>query len=98
MRHLYQAAFQGSNGTWDDRVLSRLASLATFVVRNLDENLQISCNLANEAFHFFVEPGSVQTQVNTEFLTMGILEGLHPRAMTSLVSQFPCAFIIRAEI
>ncbi len=86
VRYLYRSASKSSQPAWDDRVLSSVASLAAFVVRSLDEKLQESCGLAAEAFNFFSTAGSKESPAQAEFLTMGILEGLHPRAMTSLVS------------
>ena len=86
VRYLYRSASRSSQPAWDDRVLSSLAGLAAFVVRSLDEKLQESCGLAAEAFNFFLTAGSQESPAQAEILTMGILEGLHPRAMTGLVS------------
>ncbi len=68
-----------------ERVLSHVASMAAFVVRSLDERLQKSCHLAEEAFDFFLEPEAAKDLRGGEFLTMGILQGLWPGAMTNLV-------------
>lgn len=90
VRHLYRAAATGSRAAWSERAISQLSQMAALVVRSLDEKLQVSCNLAHEAFNLFgsaVEP-SVQrdsSDLSTGLLRLGILQGLHPGASADLV-------------
>ncbi|KAH8885105.1 hypothetical protein GQ53DRAFT_845689 [Thozetella sp. PMI_491] len=79
----YQQADLQPPGISNEVVLSHIARMATFVVRHLDEGLQKSCRLAENAFSLFHE-SKVDKIPNEEFLTLGILEGLWPAAMTSL--------------
>ncbi|KAK4218781.1 MMS19 nucleotide excision repair protein [Rhypophila decipiens] len=87
VRSLYIDASK-SSGTWNEAALFQLSKIAALVVRALDEKLQTTCLLAKEAFNFFrpsTEP--VQEGMPTPFgglLTLGILEGLWPQAMTEL--------------
>lgn len=88
VRQLYRDATIPSRRAWAEQSLTQLAQTAALVVQNLDEKLQIACNLAKEAFGFFTEAGeptSLEAPVNG-LLTVGILQGLRPGAMTELVS------------
>jgi DNA repair/transcription protein MET18/MMS19 len=94
VRSLYRSASSGSRGPWDERALVQLSQMAALVVRSLDEKLQVSCNLAHEAFNFFrgsdepaVQKGS--SDLPTGLLTLGILQGLRPAALTGLVCCAP---------
>ncbi|SPQ19382.1 dcc86b40-8844-4b3b-a523-be8dc16f91f1 [Thermothielavioides terrestris] len=66
-----------------------LFMMAALVVRNLDEALQVSCNLAHEAFNFFGGSDSASAQphsseLSLNLLTLGILQGLRPGALAGL--------------
>ena len=91
VRRLYLEA-SGSSASWSERVLVQVSKIATLVVRALDEKLQISCNLASAAFDFFgpsrTDAGAVDSVPFGDLLTLGVLEGLWPGAMTELVSFF----------
>ncbi|KAK4142132.1 Dos2-interacting transcription regulator of RNA-Pol-II-domain-containing protein [Dichotomopilus funicola] len=85
---LYQSASTGAQGPWGEKALVQLSQMAALVVRSLDEKHQLSCNLAHEAFNFFratTEP-TVETSsgLASGLLTLGILQGLRPAAITGL--------------
>ncbi|KAK4103180.1 hypothetical protein N658DRAFT_467745 [Parathielavia hyrcaniae] len=89
VRHLYRSAAFGPRGPWGERALVQLSQMAALVVRNLDEKLQVSCNLAHQAFDFFgsLEGHSEQSRSSdllTGLLTLGILQGLRPGALEGL--------------
>ncbi|KAK4127189.1 hypothetical protein N657DRAFT_197534 [Parathielavia appendiculata] len=89
VRHLYRSAAFGPPGPWGERALVQLSQMAALVVRSLDEKLQVSCNLAQEAFSFFgrLEEQSVQSRLSgllAKLLTLGILQGLRPGALEGL--------------
>ncbi|KAK4240642.1 Dos2-interacting transcription regulator of RNA-Pol-II-domain-containing protein [Achaetomium macrosporum] len=88
VRHLYRLAPSGSRTPWDERALVQLSRMAALVVRSLDEKLQVSCNLAAEAFTYFnSDRFPVQRSVRdllTGLLTLGILQGLRPGALAGL--------------
>ncbi|KAK3335648.1 Dos2-interacting transcription regulator of RNA-Pol-II-domain-containing protein [Cercophora scortea] len=89
VRHLYRAASSGAQIPWSERVLAQVGNIAALVVRDLDEKLQLSSNLAFEAFNFFNNSTETSLQQSpakplTELLTLGILEGLWPGAMAGL--------------
>ncbi|KAK3362979.1 Dos2-interacting transcription regulator of RNA-Pol-II-domain-containing protein [Lasiosphaeria hispida] len=89
VRHLYRTASSGTQSIWTGRILGQLADIAALVIRNLGEQLQISCNLAHEAFNFFAGPQTqpskhISTEPFIELLTRGVLEGLWPGAMVNL--------------
>jgi len=88
VRHLYRAATTGPSNIWTGRTLSQIANIAALVVRGLDEQLQVSCNLAQEAFSFFSDdnaPIPNKGASHFELLTRGVVEGLWPGAMVELV-------------
>jgi DNA repair/transcription protein MET18/MMS19 len=94
VRSLYRSASSASRGPWDERALVQLSQMAALVVRSLDEKLQVSCNLAHEAFNFFRGPEEPSIQKGssdllTGLLTLGILQGLRPAALTGLVCSTP---------
>ncbi|KAK4035162.1 Dos2-interacting transcription regulator of RNA-Pol-II-domain-containing protein [Parachaetomium inaequale] len=87
VRYLYRSATVGPRGPWDERALVQLSQMAALVVRSLDEELQVSCNLADEAFNFFRDadkPSPSSSELLTGLLTLGILQGLRPGALTGL--------------
>jgi DNA repair/transcription protein MET18/MMS19 len=92
---LYQSAAFSWRGLWGERALVQLSQMAALVVRSLDEKVQVYCNLAQEAFHFFgdseipSEEVSVQPHPLSGLLTLGILQGLRPGALTGLVGHVP---------
>jgi DNA repair/transcription protein MET18/MMS19 len=89
VRHLYRLALSGSREPWDERALVQLSRMAALVVRSLDEKLQISCNLATEAFNYFNSDRSPAQQsvrgLLEGLLTLGILQGMRPGALAGLV-------------
>lgn len=89
VRSLYLGA-SGSSTTWSERVVVQVSKIAALVIRALDEKLQTTCQLANVAFNFFdLSADGTQNAGSIPFgdlLTLGILEGLWPQAMTELVS------------
>ena len=91
VRHLYRVAASGPQEPWCERALVQLSQMAALVVRSLGEDLQVSCNLAHEAFHYFLaeeeQPRQdVSSSIPAGLLTLGILQGLRPGALTGLVS------------
>ncbi|KAK0628465.1 Dos2-interacting transcription regulator of RNA-Pol-II-domain-containing protein [Bombardia bombarda] len=88
VRYIYRKAASGSQTLWNERILAQVANITALVVRALDEKLQITCDLAHEAFRFFhAGDGSLEqkpTKPLTELLTLGILEGLRPGALADL--------------
>ncbi len=81
-----------------DRYLHQLASLAAFVVRDLDESEQQTTEIYREAFDlFYPRPETLtgrsmfnNSQVGRlDVLSMGILQGLFPAAMANLVRRYP---------
>ncbi|KAK0655573.1 Dos2-interacting transcription regulator of RNA-Pol-II-domain-containing protein [Cercophora newfieldiana] len=86
VRYLYRSATAGVQTVWSGRILSQVSNIAAFVIRNLDEKLQISCNLANEAFTLFSGKDVAEGNASPflELLTRGVLEGLWPGAMAEL--------------
>ncbi|KAK0730712.1 Dos2-interacting transcription regulator of RNA-Pol-II-domain-containing protein [Lasiosphaeris hirsuta] len=89
VRHLYRTASSGTQSIWTGRILGQLADIAALVIRNLGEQLQVSCNLGLEAFNFFAgpqtqSPEQISTGPFVELLTRGVLEGLWPGAMADL--------------
>ncbi|KAK4153940.1 Dos2-interacting transcription regulator of RNA-Pol-II-domain-containing protein [Chaetomidium leptoderma] len=89
VRSLYRFASSSSRESWDERALVQLSQMAALVVRSLDEKLQVSCNLAHEAFTFFRgsdDPPAQQasSDLPTGLLTLGILQGLRPGALGGL--------------
>lgn len=94
VRHLYRSASSASREQWDERALTQLSQMAALVVRSLDENLQVSCNLAHEAFNFFRAPDEPPVQGDSSgllsgLLTLGIIQGLRPGALAGLVCCVP---------
>jgi DNA repair/transcription protein MET18/MMS19 len=89
VRYLFRAASAGSRQTWSERALAQLSQMSALVVRSLSEELQVSCNLAHEAFNFFAGPAEDSkrsaSDIQTGILTVGILQGLRPRALAGLV-------------
>lgn len=90
VRLLYREAAYGKQAPWSERVFAQVANLAALVVRSLDENLQRSCNLAQNAFNFFFSDdlstsGPSSLAPFRKLLILGILQGLRPAAMTELV-------------
>jgi DNA repair/transcription protein MET18/MMS19 len=90
VRYLYRSASSGPQESWSERALVQLSQTAALVVRNLDEKLQVSCNLAHEAFNFFNTSDEPAVQRDSSglvsgLLTLGILQGLRPGAMSGLV-------------
>lgn len=90
VRHLYREAAYGKQAPWSERVFAQVANLAALVVRSLEENLQKSCNLAQNAFTFFFSQdlsssGPSSLAPFRKLLILGILQGLRPAAMTELV-------------
>ncbi|KAH6854510.1 Dos2-interacting transcription regulator of RNA-Pol-II-domain-containing protein [Chaetomium sp. MPI-CAGE-AT-0009] len=89
VRILYRSASAGGVwGPWDETALVQLSQMAALVVGSLDEKLQVTCNLAYQAFNFFrdttgllIDPPS---GLLNGLLTLGILQGLWPRAMAGL--------------
>ncbi|KAK3990275.1 MMS19 nucleotide excision repair protein [Cladorrhinum sp. PSN332] len=98
VRQLYRSATSTTQTAWSEKSLTQLAQTAALVIGSLDEKLQNSCNLAHEAFNFFSTPGSSPSseQALNGLLTVGILQGLRPGALTELykpgaiVEQFLC--------
>ncbi|KAL2019497.1 hypothetical protein VTK56DRAFT_9613 [Thermocarpiscus australiensis] len=89
VRCLYRSATSTSQTLWSERALVQLSQLAALVIRSLGEDLQVSCNLAHEAWNFFRGPDEPSVQrgssdMLTGLLTLGILQGLRPGASTSL--------------
>ncbi|KAK0671403.1 Dos2-interacting transcription regulator of RNA-Pol-II-domain-containing protein [Cercophora samala] len=83
VRGFYKGAT--AEAPWSEQALAQLAQTAALVVQNLSEKLQVSCNLAQEAFSLFKT--SEEKPCASPFsglLTVGILQGLHPGAMTGL--------------
>lgn len=90
VRTLYRSASSGPRTWWDERAIIQLSQMAALVVRNLDEIVQVSCNLAHEAFNFFnSSDGASEPQspsgLFANLLTLGILQGLRPGALSHLV-------------
>ncbi|KAK4230751.1 MMS19 nucleotide excision repair protein [Podospora fimiseda] len=98
VRQLYTSATATTQTVWSEKSLTQLAQTAALVIGSLDEKLQKSCNLAHEAFNFFRTPGSSATSDDpiNSLLTVGILQGLRPGALTELykpggvAEQFLC--------
>ncbi|KAK3298980.1 Dos2-interacting transcription regulator of RNA-Pol-II-domain-containing protein [Chaetomium fimeti] len=88
VRSLYRSASAGARGPWDETALVQLSQMAALVVGRLDETLQVSCNLAYEAFNFFRDTTGLLLQTPSDLLngllTLGILQGLWPGAMAGL--------------
>lgn len=83
VRGFYKGA--NSEAPWSEQALVQLAQTAALVVRSLDEKLQVSCNLAREAFSLFkTSEDKPCASPLSGLLTVGILQGLHPDAMTEL--------------
>ncbi|KAK0718914.1 Dos2-interacting transcription regulator of RNA-Pol-II-domain-containing protein [Apiosordaria backusii] len=83
IRGLYKSAT--GEAPWSEQALVQLARTAAFVVQSLDEKLQVSCNLAQEAFSFFkTSEDQPCSSPLSGLLTVGILQGLYPGAMTEL--------------
>jgi len=94
VRYLYRKASTGLGLPWDERSLVQLSQMAALVVRSLDEQLQVSCNLAREAFSYFRDSDESLVQrgasdLTTGILSLGILQGLRPAALTGLVCYKP---------
>ncbi|KAK4189713.1 Dos2-interacting transcription regulator of RNA-Pol-II-domain-containing protein [Podospora australis] len=83
VRHLYRSAAERL-APWPEEALAQLAQTAALVVRSLDDKLQTSCNLAHHAFDYFDAPESTSKDPVLGLLTVGILQGLRPGAMTGL--------------
>lgn len=89
-RHLYREVCVGPETVWSDRMVGQVANIAALVIRNLSEQVQITCGLAREAFSHFTESSATNSPKHTsELLTRGILEGLWPGAMAELVCPIP---------
>ncbi|KAL2129030.1 hypothetical protein VTI74DRAFT_8326 [Chaetomium olivicolor] len=89
VKYLYRSAYSNSRDPWSERSLIQLSQMAGLVVRSLSENLQKSCNLADEAFNFFHTPDEQSvsrdsSDLVTGLLTLGILQGLRPEALEGL--------------
>ncbi|KAK3311228.1 Dos2-interacting transcription regulator of RNA-Pol-II-domain-containing protein [Chaetomium strumarium] len=88
VRHFYRLASSGARGPWDERALVQLSRMTALVVRSLDEKLQVSCNLAAEAFNFFNSDSPPAQQsvrgLQEGLLTLGILQGMRPGALAGL--------------
>jgi DNA repair/transcription protein MET18/MMS19 len=91
VRFLYRSASAGARGPWDETALVQLSQMAALVVGSLDEKLQVSCNLAYEAFNFFRDTTGPLLETRSDLLggllTLGILQGLWPWAMAGLVCR-----------
>ncbi|KAK1829878.1 MMS19 nucleotide excision repair protein [Podospora conica] len=84
-RHMYRAVSAGPETIWNDRIVGQVANIAALVVRNLSEELQLTCGLAQEAFNHFTESAAANSPKHaSELLTRGVLEGLWPGAMAEL--------------
>ncbi|KAK4131841.1 hypothetical protein BT67DRAFT_444257 [Trichocladium antarcticum] len=101
VRYIYRLASSGPTDPWSERSLVQLSQTAALVVRSLDEQQQVACNLAHEAFNFFHGPGEptvpqTSSGLVSGLLTLGILQGLRPGALTGLyvpggvAEQFLC--------
>jgi DNA repair/transcription protein MET18/MMS19 len=91
-RHLYRAVSVGPETVWNDRIVGQVANIAALVIRNLSEQVQITCGLAREAFNHFTESPTTNSPKHTsELLTRGVLEGLWPGAMAELVRLYSFA-------
>lgn len=91
VRKLYLGASNnGASPTWSERVLVQVSKIAALVVRALDEKLQATCQLGTAAFNFFNQAADATEKAGSvqfgDLLTLGVLEGLWPQAMTELVS------------
>ena len=89
--HLYRSATLGPRELWSERALVQLSQMAGLITRMLSIDEQVSLNLAHEAFNLFRRPddGTVEkdlSDISSGLLTLGILQGLRPEAMTELVS------------
>ncbi|KAM7190286.1 MMS19 nucleotide excision repair protein [Naviculisporaceae sp. PSN 640] len=89
VRRLYLGASNNAlSTTWSERVVVQVSKIAALVVRALDEKLQTTCQLARVAFNFFDSSANGTERVKSvpfgDLLTVGILEGLWPQAMTEL--------------
>lgn len=96
---LYRSASNKRHGEWDERALVQLSQTAALVVQSLGEELQVRCNLAYEAFNLFSDThtpvGKDSWDLSTGLLTLGLLQGLRPGALTGLVrciSPVACRF------
>jgi DNA repair/transcription protein MET18/MMS19 len=91
VRFLYRSASAGARGPWDETALVQLSQMAALVVGSLDEKLQVSCNLAYEAFNFFRDTTGPLLETRSDLLggllSLGILQGLWPGAMAGLVCR-----------
>jgi hypothetical protein len=89
--HLYRSATLGPRELWSERALVQVSQMAALITRMLSIDEQVSLNLAHEAFNFFRRPDDEAVEKNLSYvssglLTLGILQGLRPEAMTELVS------------
>ncbi|KAK4250416.1 Dos2-interacting transcription regulator of RNA-Pol-II-domain-containing protein [Corynascus novoguineensis] len=88
VRKLYRSASASRQGPWDERALVQLSQMAALVVRSLNEEQQVRCNLAYEAFNLFRDAHEAVRQwfwnPSTGLLTLGILQGLRPGALVNL--------------
>ncbi|KAK4170126.1 MMS19 nucleotide excision repair protein [Cladorrhinum sp. PSN259] len=84
--HLYGNATAQNQPGWTEKSLAQLAQMAALVIRNLDEKLQVTCNLSQEAFDFFSDRLSSprSDEPLNGLLTVGVLQGLRPGALTEL--------------
>ncbi|KAL2159236.1 hypothetical protein VTH06DRAFT_2669 [Thermothelomyces fergusii] len=85
---LYRSASDTRQGPWDERALVQLSQTAALVVQSLDEELQVRCNLAYEAFNLFRDTHRPLEKdswdLSTGLLTLGILQGLRPGALAGV--------------
>ncbi|KAL2178493.1 Dos2-interacting transcription regulator of RNA-Pol-II-domain-containing protein [Thermothelomyces heterothallicus CBS 202.75] len=85
---LYRSASAKRQGPWDERALVQLSQTTALVVQSLDEELQVRCNLAYEAFNLFSDThapiGKDSWDLSTGLLTLGVLQGLRPGALAGL--------------
>ena len=88
VRHLYRVISSDTPISWAQPVRAQVGNLAAAVTRCLDQESQISVGLADGAFTFFRAPSDSSDgdpAPGTEYLTLGILEGLWPGASLDLV-------------
>ncbi|KAL2256310.1 hypothetical protein VTK26DRAFT_1861 [Humicola hyalothermophila] len=88
VRRLYRSVASGPREPWCERAVVQLSEMAALVVRSLGEDLQVSCNLAHEASHYFLAEGESPvygaSSVQGGMLALGVLQGLRPGALIGL--------------